>query len=201
MFGRYGDLFGSGTGEKEILEFPTRVDFPVTGDEDKLYIAQDTDKAYIWSGTEYVMVSANNEDGLKYFTEEVVTWSSDMGPSYDYKTATLTPKNRDQDIAIMPYRRCSLVSFPSRNDTGDTSVDRNVRGQESIDLQLVVETPMDIAFGERSVLIGGYGNSAMDSYAICTQGYKNITDGCFCTILNGHHNIISWSRVEISHPH
>lgn len=41
----------------DVLEYANRAAFPATGESGKLYVAQDTDKTYRWSGSTYVVVS------------------------------------------------------------------------------------------------------------------------------------------------
>ena len=43
----------------EVLEYPTRSNFPTTGESGKIYIALDTNKVYRWSGTTYVEISSS----------------------------------------------------------------------------------------------------------------------------------------------
>ena len=41
----------------DVLEYGTLSTFPVTGETDKIYVAQDTNLTYSWSGTRYVEIS------------------------------------------------------------------------------------------------------------------------------------------------
>ena len=41
----------------DVLEYGTLSTFPVTGETDKIYVAQDTNLTYRWSGTRYVEIS------------------------------------------------------------------------------------------------------------------------------------------------
>ena len=43
----------------DVLEFANQAAFPGTGESGKIYVAQDTDKTYRWSGTSYVEISAS----------------------------------------------------------------------------------------------------------------------------------------------
>ena len=42
----------------DIIEYPTKNDFPTTGEEDKIYIALDSHLSYRWSGSNYVSISS-----------------------------------------------------------------------------------------------------------------------------------------------
>lgn len=41
----------------DVLEFDTLTNFPETGESGKIYVAQDTNKTYRWSGSTYVEIS------------------------------------------------------------------------------------------------------------------------------------------------
>ena len=41
----------------DVLEYANRAAFPATGESGKIYVAQDTDKTYRWSGSDYVVIS------------------------------------------------------------------------------------------------------------------------------------------------
>jgi hypothetical protein len=41
----------------DVVEYPSRSDFPATGESGKIYVATDTNLAYRWGGTEYVEIS------------------------------------------------------------------------------------------------------------------------------------------------
>ena len=44
-------------GLDEILEFPTFADFPPTGESNKIYVAEDTNLLYRWTGTAYANIT------------------------------------------------------------------------------------------------------------------------------------------------
>ena len=43
----------------DVLEYTALADFPATGESGKIYVAQDTNKTYRWSGSAYVEISAS----------------------------------------------------------------------------------------------------------------------------------------------
>lgn len=43
----------------DVLEYATQAEFPVTGETGKIYIAQDTNKTFRWSGSTYVEISTS----------------------------------------------------------------------------------------------------------------------------------------------
>lgn len=43
----------------DVLEYASKTNFPATGEDGKIYVAEDTNKTYRWSGTAYVEISAS----------------------------------------------------------------------------------------------------------------------------------------------
>lgn len=52
----------------DVLEYASITDFPVTGEDGKIYIAKDTNKTYRWSGTIYVEISESLALGYTHST-------------------------------------------------------------------------------------------------------------------------------------
>lgn len=48
----------------DVLEFPALADFPITGERGKIYVAENTYRAYRWSGTGYVHIKAGTVDSI-----------------------------------------------------------------------------------------------------------------------------------------
>jgi len=59
----FSNISSGGTIAPEIIEANTSVDFPVTGEIAKIYIAKDTNTIYRWSGIEYVALTAGGSAG------------------------------------------------------------------------------------------------------------------------------------------
>ena len=43
----------------DVLEFASKTNFPATGEDGKIYVAEDTNKTYRWSGSSYVEISSS----------------------------------------------------------------------------------------------------------------------------------------------
>ena len=56
----YKDLpYVSGSDYGEQIFFGTHYEFPITGEEDKLYVAKDEHKNYIWTGSKYEIIETD----------------------------------------------------------------------------------------------------------------------------------------------
>lgn len=63
----------------DIVEFVNLAAFPVTGEIGKIYIAQDTNKTYRWSGSQYVFITSGAVDSVNGKTGVVTINKSDVG--------------------------------------------------------------------------------------------------------------------------
>ena len=67
----------------DVIEFPTRSDFPVTGESGKIYVALDTNLTYRWSGSAYVEISPS----LALGETSTTAYRGDRGKiAYDHAT-------------------------------------------------------------------------------------------------------------------
>ncbi len=93
--------------QDEILSFPTRPAFPATGLIDKLYVAEDTGKAYRWTGSSYVEIPSSpgttdevpeGPSGMRlYFMPERVNETSITGMVFN----VLTPIANGETLRII----------------------------------------------------------------------------------------------------
>ena len=80
----------------DVLEFTNLAGFPATGETSKIYVALDTNKAYRWSGSTYIEISASpgTTDSLSegsvslYFTEARARNAISASGSLSYDAAT-----------------------------------------------------------------------------------------------------------------
>lgn len=52
----------------DVLEYPERSDFPLTGKNSKIYVAEDTCRTYRWSGSDYIEIGNSLVLGETPFT-------------------------------------------------------------------------------------------------------------------------------------
>ena len=101
----------------DVLEYDSLSDFPLTGEEGKIYVAKDTNKTYRWSGSAYVEISPSLALGETSST----AYRGDRGKiAYNHSQATGNPHgttkadlglgsvvNLDQSKAIYSITRSS----------------------------------------------------------------------------------------------
>lgn len=84
----------------DVVEFASRDSFPATGEDGKIYIAEDTNLTYRWSGTQYVEISPSLALGETSST----AYRGDRGKTaYDHSQTTGNPHNTTAaDVGAMP---------------------------------------------------------------------------------------------------
>lgn len=84
----------------DVVEFASRDSFPATGEDGKIYIAEDTNLTYRWSGTQYVEISPSLALGETSST----AYRGDRGKTaYDHSQTTATPTGpRRQEVGARP---------------------------------------------------------------------------------------------------
>ena len=84
----------------DVVEFASRDSFPGTGEDGKIYIAEDTNLTYRWSGTQYVEISPSLALGETSST----AYRGDRGKiAYDHSQTTGNPHNTTAaDVGAMP---------------------------------------------------------------------------------------------------
>ena len=69
----------------DVLDYATKGDFPATGEDGKIYVANDTNKTYRWSGSAYVEIS----ESLALGTTHETAYYGDLGKTaYDHSQLT-----------------------------------------------------------------------------------------------------------------
>ena len=72
----------------DVLEYPSLSAFPATGESGKIYVAQDTNKTYRWSGSAYVEIS----ESLALGETSSTAYRGDRGKiAYDHSQTTGNP--------------------------------------------------------------------------------------------------------------
>jgi hypothetical protein len=85
----------------DILEFTTFDDFPITGEESKLYIALDTNKLYRWSGSVYVDITQLEADNLQSITARGNETNNDIITTGSINTGGLILKSPSTGSSIV----------------------------------------------------------------------------------------------------
>ncbi|WHP05806.1 hypothetical protein QLH32_17665 [Acinetobacter corruptisaponis] len=74
----------------DVLVYPTWADFPVVGEAGKIYVTEDTNKTYRWSGSGYVVIA----DGVALGETATTAYRGDRGKAaYDHSLSQGNPHN------------------------------------------------------------------------------------------------------------
>lgn len=128
----------------DVVEFASRDSFPATGEDGKIYIAEDTNLTYRWSGTQYVEISPSLALGETSST----AYRGDRGKTaYDHSQTTGNPHGTTaaevgarpdtwMPTAVDVGARPSTWT-PSASDVGAVPTTRKVNGKAlSADISL-----------------------------------------------------------------
>lgn len=98
----------------DVVEYPSRSDFPATGESGKIYVATDTNLAYRWGGTEYVEISPSLALGTTAETAGRGDWTQ---AAYNHSLIKDGTNPHKTTFASLPDKPTSLP--PGGNAGGD----------------------------------------------------------------------------------
>ena len=98
----------------DVVEYPSRSDFPATGESGKIYVATDTNLAYRWGGTEYVEISPSLALGTTAETAGRGDWTQ---AAYNHSLIKDGSNPHKTTFASLPDKPSSLP--PGGNAGGD----------------------------------------------------------------------------------
>ena len=112
----------------DVLEYTNKASFPATGESGKIYIAQDINKTYRWSGSTYVEISPS----LALGETSATAYRGDRGKvAYDHSQTAHAPSNAQANVietikvngtALTPSSKAVDITVPSYSTmTGATS--------------------------------------------------------------------------------
>lgn len=128
----------------DVVEFASRDSFPATGEDGKIYIAEDTNLTYRWSGTQYVEISPSLVLGETSST----AYRGDRGKTaYDHSQTTGNPHGTTAaEVGARPDTWMPTAAdvgarpstwTPSASDVGAVPTTRKVNGKAlSADISL-----------------------------------------------------------------
>lgn len=99
----------------QIFVYTNLAAFPVTGADKTLYVADDTEKLYRWTGSVYVEVSTGSAGGVTSFNTRTGAVVSANG---DYTTAQLTEST---DKKFVTDAQLTVIGNTSGTNTGDSA--------------------------------------------------------------------------------
>ena len=120
----------------DVLEYDTRTSFPATGEDGKIYVDEDTNRQYRWSGTQYVEISPSLALGETSST----AYRGDRGKiAYDHSQTTGNPHGTTaSDVGARPNTWTPTADevgarpntwTPTAADVGAVPTDRTVNGK------------------------------------------------------------------------
>ena len=98
----------------DVVEYPSRSDFPATGESGKIYVATDTNLAYRWGGTEYVEISPSLALGTTAETAGRGDWTQ---AAYNHSLIKDGSNPHKTTFASLPDKPTALP--PGGNAGGD----------------------------------------------------------------------------------
>jgi hypothetical protein len=132
---------------------------------------------------------ATASGGLSNFTESNYTYSSKTGVKF-----LATNAETNVDLVLQPKGTGSILAQePDGTETGGDN-----RGVNSVDLQTVRSSSVDVASGYRSTISGGSGNRASSGFSTVSGGSGNSATNAYSTVSGGSGNTASSTFTTIS---
>ena len=130
----------------DVLEYGTFNTFPTTGEDGKIYVAQDTNLTYRWSGTRYVEISQS----LALGETSTTAYPGDKGKqlSEDLNAEIGRAKHEEADIRaalVAEQNRAEVAEKNNRSliqkNTSDIAIETNNRisGDEALSISINAE--------------------------------------------------------------
>lgn len=133
----------------DVLEYTNKASFPATGESGKIYIAQDTNRTYRWSGSTYIEISPS----LALGETSATAYRGDRGKvAYDHSQTAHAPSNAQANVietvkvngtALTPSSKAVDITVPSvgngtititQNGTTKGTFTTNQSGNTTIEL-------------------------------------------------------------------
>jgi hypothetical protein len=143
---------------------------------------------YVDSATGLVYSEAVAGGGLDYWTESEYTYSGATGTKFIPNSV-----NTDQSIVLSPKGTGGIIA---RQPDG-TTAGGNVRGNNSIDLQLGRTSASQVASGTYSALFGGSANTASGTFSIVMGGQQHVASAQQSIVAGGFQSTASGLRSGV----
>jgi len=149
----------------DVLSYTNLAGFPGTGETGKIYVAEDSNKVYRWSGSVYVEISSSATAGeaLKLTTPRTITTTGDASYSVSFDgsanvTSAITLATVNSNAGS--FGSASSIPAITVNAKGQvTAVSTNSIGNELIAIQSLSDTPgflKKTGDGTYSIDVGSY---------------------------------------------
>lgn len=134
------------------------------------------------TGYSWIEFSSSPSSSLSYFSEA----RSSTAPNNTVPVHSFTTIGTEAniDVSLVPKGLGALLtSVPDGTIAGG-----NKRGSQAIDLQLNRQAVTNVASGDYSVLIGGFGNTASGQESVSIGGADNLASALYTTVVGSESN-------------
>ncbi len=176
----------------DVLNYTNLAGFPGTGETGKIYVAEDSNKVYRWSGSVYVEISSSATAGeaLKLTTPRTITTTGDASYSVSFDgsanvTSAITLATVNSNAGS--FGSASSIPAITVNAKGQvTAVSTNSIGNELIAIQSLSDTP------------GFLKKTGDGTYSIDVNSYLSLTGGTITGNLAVNGNILGSAGAGVS---
>jgi hypothetical protein len=176
----------------DVLSYTNLAGFPGTGETGKIYVAEDSNKVYRWSGSVYVEISSSATAGeaLKLTTPRTITTTGDASYSVSFDgsanvTSAITLATVNSNAGS--FGSASSIPAITVNAKGQvTAVSTNSIGNELIALQSLSDTP------------GFLKKTGDGTYSIDINSYLSLTGGTITGNLAVNGSILGSAGAGVS---
>ena len=181
----------------DVLEYANKASFPATGESGKIYISQDNNKTYRWSGSAYVEISPS----LALGETSATAYRGDRGKiAYDHSQTTHAPSNAQANVietikvngtALTPSSKAVNITVPSYS-AATTSAAGLMSAADKTKLDAVANTyALKSLYGDTTINVGRLADSTVGAYSTAegssttASGHRSHAEG-IRTIASGN---------------
>lgn len=185
----------------DVIEFASQAEFPGTGETGKIYITQDTNKTYRWSGSAYVEISAS----LALGETSATAYRGDRGKTaYEHSQTDHAPSNaqKNSDITKAEIEAKLTGTITTHTHTGLMPADHStnhIAGGSDIIPNAVASGASGLMSGADKDKLDGVEDNANNYVHPTTAGNKHVpTGGAAGQVLvyGGSSGTAAWGTVD-----
>jgi hypothetical protein len=185
----------------DVMEFASQAGFPGTGETGKIYIAQDTNKTYRWSGSAYVEISAS----LALGETSATAYRGDRGKTaYEHSQTAHAPSNaqKNSDITKAEIEAKLTGTITTHTHTGLMPADHgtnHITGGSDIIPNAVASGASGLMSGADKAKLDGVADNANNYVHPTTAGNKHVPTGGVAgqvLVYGGSSGTAAWGTVD-----
>lgn len=183
----------------DVVEYPSRSDFPTTGESGKIYVATDTNLAYRWGGTEYVEISPSlalgttaETAGRGDFTQAAYNHSLIKDGSNPHKTTFASLPDKPTSLPasdVYPWAKAASKPTYTAAEVGALPLSGGVMSARGSYPQLSMPMPTSVSGDSIFLHIGvsSDGNVKLRRYNVTLDSFSelSLSNTELTAILNG----------------